>query len=566
MAPFCISKMPLKIDSPRKNRPHPEGKRAAKEEGNGLLQAIDQLHHGGMDFLGAVHADVGAGFGQVGAGGGVGGGGLQGGVGVISLLLQGGKFSVDGGELIFRQAGEISQIAQGVKGPVVGVGPVGGQYLEAFHGHPFHVFVGLVGGGGVAQAFSRLFLNECGFRRAQLISSVGVGGQHGIIRHEHVVAAVVHGDPFHRVGDAVLGEGLEDVDFQVIGAADAGDVIISDHVLDREGVIGGDIGIQGHDVALGVHVGDGIISGDDFFLGLGEGGVKELQRRGITAIGGLIGQIRGDIIDGVGGFVAHEGAGFLGGGDQLVGGDDVLVVQVDQADGALIRHGEGHGFRQFQGDILGAGGVFDVPGLGVVGDKDARAALAAHGVIDVQQKIDGFLGGGAFAQKHGGDFGFLDAGLLAERIHGLDGLAGAAEGLGGGDGQAHFVGAAGLIGRVGMLAAAVGAEAGEVIIAESGVGVAVLGEGVGEAVAALIHFACLVLAGGRHIEHLVVAVGDVLRAGEHGGAVFGQVSTDVNRRAGKGRNGGQAQHCGQGQGENNLEILHGGNRPFGSDE
>ena len=72
-----------------------------------------------------------------------------------------------------------------------------------------------------------------------------------------------------------------------------------------------------------------------------------------------------------------------------------------------------------------------------------------------------------------------------------------------------------------------------VIIAERRVGVAVLGKGVGEAVAAVVHLAGGMDASGNRVEQLVVAVGNILRAGEHRRAVRSEVGTNINSGAGK---------------------------------
>ena len=348
------------------------------------------------------------------------------------------------------------------------------------------------------------------------------------------------------------------MDLEVAGGADAGDVVVAHDIRHGEGAVDGDVGVEGNDIALGVHVGDGVVGGSDLLGGLGKGGVEVAEGAHVAAVGLLVGQVGGDVVDGVGGFVAHVGAGFLRHGDQVGGGHDILVVQVDQADGALVGHREGHGLAQLQGDVLRASHVLDVPGLVVVSDEDAGAALGAHGVVDAGQQVHGLLGGGALAQQHGGDLSFLDAGLLVEGVNRLHSLAAAGEGLGGRDAQAHLIGTARLVGGVGMGAAAVRAEAGEVVIGEGGVAVAVLGEGVGEAVAALVDVASLMQARGRNVEHLVVAVGDILAAGEHGGAVSRQLGADINSGAGGRAHSAQAQDQRHNQRQQGLHVLHKG--------
>ena len=187
-------------------------------------------------------------------------------------------------------------------------------------------------------------------------------------------------------------------------------------------------------------------------------------------------------------------------------------------------------------------GVLHVPSLGIVGDQDAGAAAAARFIVDAQQQLHRFLGACGLTEQNGGDFGLLDTQILVG-IH-LVQRVGAADGLGGAHGHAHLIGAARLVGGVGVGAAAVRALAADrvaVVIAEGGVGVAVLGEGVGEAVAAVVHLARDVLSGRADVEQLVVAVGDVLRAGQDRLAPGGQAGADIDRRAGQRAHGRETQ-------------------------
>ena len=188
-----------------------------------------------------------------------------------------------------------------------------------------------------------------------------------------------------------------------------------------------------------------------------------------------------------------------------------------------------------------AGDVFNVPGFVLVSDEQAGAAAATRFVVDAQKQFHAFFGGGRLAQHDGDDLGFLDAGVGKgiDRFHGLR----AADGFRGADSHAHLVGAGRLIGGVLVGAAAVRADvvhAVAVVIAESGVAVAVVGEGVSKAVAALIDLAFGVGACGADEEKLVVAVGDVLRAGEHRRAVRRQIRADIDGRAGQRAHGGKA--------------------------
>ena len=83
-----------------------------------------------------------------------------------------------------------------------------------------------------------------------------------------------------------------------------------------------------------------------------------------------------------------------------------------------------------------------------------------------------------------------------------------------------------------MVAAAVRANAARrvaVVVAEGGVGIAVSGEGAGEAAAARVFLAGGVPARGADAEELIVAVGDVLGSGENRVSVRSQVGADVDR-------------------------------------
>ena len=81
--------------------------------------------------------------------------------------------------------------------------------------------------------------------------------------------------------------------------------------------------------------------------------------------------------------------------------------------------------------------------------------------------------------------------------------------------------------------AAVGAHAGGVVIGGGGVGVAVMGEGVGKSVAALVHTPGLVLAVLIHIGNFIVAVGEVLTSRQEGRAVACQIRAYIHHGAGR---------------------------------
>ena len=472
-----------------------------------------------MHLLGGVHAQLGGG--DCGSLGGVSGGHfrlhlLEHGVAFVLQLCQ---LGVHVCLLFVGQSAVFIQVGQGIEGPVVGICPVVRQYLEAFHLHPFTGFVPLVDRGGVVQTLGRSFGDEGSFGGAQLIACISIRGQHGIVGHEHVDGGIVQGDPFHRVGDAVLSGNLEDVGLQVPGGADACDVVVAYHVCHGPGVIQGDVGVEGNNLPCCIHVGDGVILGGRLFLGIGFAEVGQgVHHPGTGSLGAVVG---GHIVNGVGFLVAYIGAGLFCHGHQILGYDHVVrVVHVNQTDNGHVGLGEHQGAVQLHGHVLGAAGVFHIPGFLVVCNKDAGAACTACVVIDAQQQLHGLLGGGGFAQQHGGDFRFLNACILIRISFGND--IGAADGFRSGNGQPHFIGTCRLIGSVGVGAAAVRANivhTGKVIILEGGVAVAVLGKGVGETVAAIVHFTGLVHTGGNGKVHLVVAVGNVLRAGKHGGSV-----------------------------------------------
>lgn len=109
-----------------------------------------------------------------------------------------------------------------------------------------------------------------------------------------------------------------------------------------------------------------------------------------------------------------------------------------------------------------------------------------------------------------------------------------------------------------MGAVAVRADTQTVVVPAGGVAVAVVGEGVGKAVAALVHLACGVLPGGADVEQLVVIVrAQILDPAKHGGAVLCEVAADIECRAGEGgRNHGKRHRTGDESRSNFLLQRH----------
>ena len=294
-----------------------------------------------------------------------------------------------------------------------------------------------------------------------------------------------------------------------------------------------DIGIHRHDAAIRRDVGNGEIRISGFFLG--GCGVEVLQRVHHTGADTLIRIVGSGIVDGVGFLVADIRASLFRHGNQVRGGHHVLgIIEVNQTNHRHVRLRKRHRRGQLDGNILRTGSVFDVPHFLVIRNEDAGAARRADRIVNAQQQFDCFLRRRGFAQQYGRDFGLFNA-LVGVRINFIQRI-GAADGFGRAHAYAHAVRSACLIGRMCMGLTAVRADAilrRAVIIAERRVGVAVLGKGVGEAVAAVVHLAGGMDASGNRVEQLVVAVGNILRAGEHRRAVRGEVRTNINSGAGK---------------------------------
>ena len=178
--------------------------------------------------------------------------------------------------------------------------------------------------------------------------------------------------------------------------------------------------------------------------------------------------------------------------------------------------------------------VLDEPRLILVANENAGTTGCTGVFIDGCQQGDAFAGRACLAEQDRGDFGLLDA-VVHIGVN-RKGSVLAVQRLGGRDHDALLVGASLLIRRVVVGAVAVRADARGIVVTARGVAVAVVGEGVGEAVAAIVDLACLVIPGCADIEQLVVVVGSqILDAAEHRRAVLREVAADVERRAGKSR-------------------------------
>ncbi len=290
--------------------------------------------------------------------------------------------------------------AQTLKGEVIGVSPVLGIHLVAGNSLPFAVGVLHIAGAPGAEAVGLLGADG-GHLGAHLIALIHVLQQHGIVGHEHVVGHVADADPAHSAGlhRAVL-EQLEDLDLLVAGLADAAELVEVEHVILGQLAVGGDVGVHGDDPAV-LDVGDGELGVVlvQVVLGVVIIVVQELQTVHHTGrahpgrrLGAQIG-VGGPEVDDVLLLVAHEGTGGLGRGDEALGGDDVLIVQIHLTDDGQVGLQEDDVVIQADGHILMAGAVLDVPDLVLVADEDAGVRISAVLVIDAGQQLHALAGG-----------------------------------------------------------------------------------------------------------------------------------------------------------------------------
>ena len=297
--------------------------------------------------------------------------------------------------------------------------------------------------------------------------------------------------------------------FEISGVADAVYLVEVYHFLCGDLVARFNRSAHGADLAV-FYIGDGEVCAGDAGL------VKLIAAKQVvkavyhTVVDAGVG-VGCTEVDGVFGLVADIGTGLLCDLDYLVGGDDILgVVEVNKSDCAHVGAYGNHARGELDCNVLMTGVVFDIPDLFLVAYQNAGAFLCADRVVDVKQQLNALLCRACFAEQNGGHVAFAHS-AADHRVNGLKVAAALpAECDHCGNGNTLFVCAAFLHRSVGVSAVAVGADAAEIVIARCGVGVAVVAEGVGKAVAALIYAACRMLAVFADIGDLVIAVGVVL--------------------------------------------------------
>ena len=453
--------------------------------------------------------------------------------------------------------------AEALKREVIGILPVARIRLEA--GNALPVALGIlrparaVGAEGVG-----LFSRKLRGRGADLIAGVHAVDQHGIVRDKHVVGHVADADPAHGRGlDRTILEELEDLDLLVAGLADGGELVVAEHIVLVELAVGLDVGVERDKLVARVKVGDGelrIVGHERVAVVL----VSSVQV--VQAVDHALVHLLADAgigraeVDDVLRLVADERSGLLRHRDQVLGGDDVLIVQIDAADDGHVGFKEDHVVVELDGDILRAAAIFNVPDLVLVADEHAGGGHAAVILVDVEQQLHALARGGCLGQDDGRDIGLFNADALAlvrfrpfgvaVRV-GFRHLFVAVERFGRGDGHALFVRAELGVGVVVGLFAALGADAVIVdIVRKIGETVAVVGEIPLERSvfrAADVVVALLPLAALADEPELVVVRAVVLRAGNEGRAFFDEVAADVDRRAGGGADGRRGESRGRHQ-------------------
>ena len=376
---------------------------------------------------------------------------------LVELLLEGGELIGDVGLGLGLQglAGDLVGVgdvtAEALKREVIGILPVARIRLEA--GNALPVALGIlrparaVGAEGVG-----LLGCERRGRGADLITLVHAVDQHGIVRDKHVVGHVADADPAHGRGlDRTILEELEDLDLLVAGLADGGKLVVAEHIVLVELAVGLDVGVERDKLVACVKVGDGELR----VVGHERVAVIFVSRvQVVEAVDHALVHLLADAgvrraeVDDVLRLVADERAGLLRHRDQVLGGDDVLIVQIDAADDGHVGFKEDHVVVELDGDILRAAAIFNVPDLVLVADEHAGGGHAAVILVDVEQQLHALARGGCLGQDDGRDIGLFNADALAlvrfrpfgvaVRV-GFRHLFVAVERFGRGDGHALFV-------------------------------------------------------------------------------------------------------------------------------
>ena len=514
--------------------------------GSGLCQKlVVHLEGGVVDLLAHGVAGVGGGsllgFQRVSGGD----GGLHIGVVGHDLLLESGVAGLGGGLILCGDGVAVAavsqQVGEGVTGTVEGLRPILGVGVVAA---PCVLIPDALGGllVGTGDRSGRVLVDVC-----------GVSGQHRVIGNEGVVNVVVESSPLGDGGVQVASRAhLEQMGLDVVGLADGLDLEEVEGVLHGELLGQLDVGVERDDLAVLVDVAHHIVVFGVVVLGESVNAVQIVQAGRHTGIELVV--VGGVQVDDVSSCIAHEGASLLCHGDDVGGSNDVIgVVEVDLADGGHIGLHEDHAGRKLEGNVGVARHVLHKPGLILVGDEHAGTAGCTRVLVDGGQQFNAFAGGGSFAQHDSGDLGLFNA-VVHIGVY-VQGSLVAVQRLGSGNHDALLVGASLLIGGVLVGVVAVGTDALGIVVAAGGVAVAVVGEGVGEAVAAVVHFASGVVAGGADVEQLVVIVGaQILNAAEHSSAVLGEVAADVERRAGKGGRNHGKRHRTSNEGRSNFLL------------
>ena len=376
---------------------------------------------------------------------------------LVELLLEGGEFIGDVGLGLGLQglAGDLVGVgdvtAETLKREVIGILPVARIRLEA--GNALPVALGIlrparaIGAEGVG-----LFSRKLRGRGADLITLVHAVDQHGIVRDKHVVGHVADADPAHGRGlDRTILEELEDLDLLVAGLADGGELVVAEHIVLVELAVGLDVGVERDELVARVKVGDGefrVVSHERVAVIF----VSRVQV--VQAVDHALVHLLADAgigrteVDDVLCLVADERSGLLRHRDQVLGGDDVLIVQIDAADDGHVGLKEDHVVVELDGDILRAAAIFNVPDLVLVADEHAGGGHAAVILVDVEQQLHALARRRGLGQDDGRDVGLFNADALAlvrfrpfgvaVRV-GFRHLFVAVERFGRGDGHALFV-------------------------------------------------------------------------------------------------------------------------------